>query len=144
MFLFVPNWVGANLIDIPATHGSLLYQAHLREDLAALIQRDGGAKKVLACGSVMTEGFQVPMLAWDLNVKTLDVEAPPAVNADGVAIGANGQPSKVWPNTIFQDSDTRSAPLLPLPDTIIAWEHDGASYTAVHMRTFHFFQDCRK
>lgn len=144
VFLFVPNWVGANLIDIPATHGSLLYQAHLREDLAALIQRDGGAKKVLACGSVMTEGFQVPMLAWDLNVKTLDVEAPPAVNADGVAIGANGQPSKVWPNTIFQDSDTRSAPLLPLPDTIIAWEHDGARYTAVHMRTFHFFQDCRK
>jgi hypothetical protein len=144
VFLFVPNWVGSNLIDIPATHGSLLYQAHLREDLASLIKRDGGAKHVLACGSVMTEGFQVPMLAWYLNVRTLDVQAPPAVNAAGVAIDANGQPSKVWPSTIFQDRDTRSAPLLPLPATIIAWEHDGARYRLVHTRTFYFFQDCRK
>ena len=33
---------------------------------------------VLRCGSVMTEGFQVPMVAWALGVHTLQIEAPPA------------------------------------------------------------------
>jgi hypothetical protein len=144
VFVFLPNFVGANYINIQRTHGSLLYQGHLREDLAALIQRDGGTKRVLACGTVMTEGFQVPMVAWYLGVRTLDVESPPAVNAAGVAVAANGQPSKTWPNTIFQDSDTRSAELLPLPNTIIAWEHDGAPYTHIYTRTFRFFQACKK
>jgi hypothetical protein len=143
VFVFSPNFIGSNYINISETHGSLLYQGHLRQDLAALIAADGGAKHVLACGSVMTEGFQVPMVAWYLNVRTLDVLAPPAVNpTTGVAVGANGQPSKVWPNTIFQDRDTRSAPWLPLPPTIIAWEHDGAHYRSVYTKTFRFFQDC--
>jgi hypothetical protein len=85
------------------------------------------------------------MVAWYLGVRTLDVESPPAVNANtGVAVGANGQPSKVWPNTIFQDADTRSAPLLPLPNTIIAWERDGARYRHIYTPTFRFFQVCRK
>jgi hypothetical protein len=144
VFVFAPNWVGANLIDISRTHGSLLYQAHLREDLATLIVRDGGAKRVLACGTVMTEGFQVPMVAWYLNVRTLGVQAPPAVNARGVAVGAGGQPIASWPNTIFQDRDTRHASLLPLPQTILAWERDGAHYRFAHQRTFYVFQDCRK
>ena len=144
VFVIFPNWVGNNFIDIPATHGSLLYQAHLREDLASLIERDGGAKHVLGCGTVMVEGFQVPMLAWYLDVRTLDVKAPPAVNAAGVAIGANGQPLKKWPNTIFQDSDTRTALQLPLPSTIIAWEHDGAHYVWTHSYPLQMFQYCRK
>jgi hypothetical protein len=142
-FVIVPNWVGRNLIDVSRTHGSLLYQAHLREDLAALIQRDGGAGHVLACGSVMTEGFQVPMVAWYLGVRTLRVVAPPAVNAEGVAIAPSGQPEHAWPNTIFQDRDTRNATLLPLPATIRAWERDGARYTFAHRRTVYFFQHCR-
>jgi hypothetical protein len=141
-FVIVPNWVGSNLIDVQRTHASLLYQAHLREDLAALIARDGGAKHVLACGSVMSEGFQVPMVAWYLGVRTLRVLAPPAVNTQGVAVDGSGQPLTQWPATIFQDRDTRSAALLPLPNTITAWEHDGAHYRFVHRRTVYFFQAC--
>jgi hypothetical protein len=142
VFVIAPNWVGSNLIDIQRTHASLLYQAHLREDLATLIARDGGAKRVLGCGSVMSEGFQVPMVAWYLGVRTLRVLAPPAVNAQGVAVDGSGRPLTRWPNTIFQDRDTRSSALLPLPDTIKAWQRDGARYRFVRRRTIWFFQDC--
>ncbi len=139
VFVGVPNWVGANLISISRTHRSLLYQAHLRQDVEALIQRTGGAKAVLACGSVMSEGFQVPMVAWYLDVRTLGVQAPPAVTPAGVA-----NPPLPWPNVIFQDRDTESASLLPLPQTIRAWEAAGAHYALTPTRTVYYFEDCRK
>ncbi len=48
--------------------------ANLRERFAALIRRAGGAQKVIGCGagtgaagSVMTNNYQVTMLAWDLD-----------------------------------------------------------------------------
>jgi hypothetical protein len=141
LFVFGPNFVGSNLIDISKTHGSLLYQAHLREDLVALINRHGGAKGILACGPVMSEGFQVPMVAWYLNVRTLRVEDQPTTNAQGLAPVAKGQ----WPSTIFQDQDNRGAALLPTAQTILGWEHQGARYhyaIGPH-HAMRFFQDCR-
>jgi hypothetical protein len=104
VFLFAPNWVGPSLISVPRTHGSLVYQAHLRQGMQDLVARYGGDRKVLACGSVMTEGFQVPMVAWILNVPTTRVLAPPAHPSQA------GPP----PNVILQTRDTRSAHLLPL------------------------------
>ena len=79
VFLMLPNWVGNNMISIPRTHGSLVYQAHLRQGMNDLVKRFGGADKVLACGSVMTEGFQVPMVAFMLDVPTTRIEAPPTL-----------------------------------------------------------------
>jgi hypothetical protein len=126
-----PPWIGPSLIDLPATHRSLVYQAHLRQDLSTAIRKLGGASRILACGTVMTEGFQVPMVAYDLNVRTLRVEAQPS--------NIVGPP---WPNTILQDRDTGSATLLPLPAQIIAWEHDGARYSSFRVRTFTAFSTC--
>ncbi len=103
VFLIGPNWVGANFISIPRTHGSLVYQAHLRTGVSALIARFGGAAKVLACGSVMTEGFQVPMVSYALGVPETRIEAPPATPS------VAGPP----PNVILQTRDTRSSSLLP-------------------------------
>jgi hypothetical protein len=141
LFVFGPNFVGSNLIDIPKTHGSLLYQAHLRQDLVALINRHGGAKGILGCGPVMSEGFQVPMVAWYLNLRTVLVTDQPTTNAQGLAPVAKGR----WPGTIFQDRDNRGAALLPLPQTIKGWEHQGAhySFTVGPHHTMYFFQDCR-
>ncbi len=34
VFLEAPNWVGHTLIDIPATHGSIVYQGHLRDGVS--------------------------------------------------------------------------------------------------------------
>ena len=139
VFLLVPGWVGHGLIDIRATHGSLTYQADIRQDVLASIKRAGGAKRVLACGTVMSEDFQVPMVAYDLGVRILRVEATPEVDGEGVAV-----PPLPWPNVIFQDRDTRHAGLMPLPQTIQAWERAGARYTLTRARTVYFFEDCRK
>ena len=112
VFLVLPNWVGNSMISIPRTHGSLVYQAHLRQGMSNLITRFGGADKVLACGSVMTEGFQVPMVAFALDVPTTRIEAPPRLG------GARyPQPASAAPNLILQTRDTRSASRLPYLST---------------------------
>jgi hypothetical protein len=105
-FLALPNWVGHNLIDIPATHGSIVYQGHLREGVTDLVKRYGGAKKVLACGSVMTEGFQVPLVAWTLDVHTLRVQSPPPTGVNPGSVPA--------PNVILQTRASRNLALLPI------------------------------
>jgi hypothetical protein len=128
IFVFGPNWVGGNLISIPRTHGSLVYQARLRQGLNALVTRFGGPQKVLACGTVMTEGFQVPMVAYVLGVATPRIEAPPADSAPAAAGPA--------PNLILQTRDTRSAHLLPLLSTwpSVHYHYVGTS-GPVHMFT---------
>jgi hypothetical protein len=103
-FALLPSWVGFNLISIPRTHRSLVYQAQLRQGVTKLVAQYGGAAKLLRCGQVMTEGFQVPLVAWTLGVHTLQVEAPPQ------SVENPGSP----PNVILQTRDTRHATLLPV------------------------------
>ena len=87
-----------------------------------------GASRILACGSVMTEGFQVPMLAWNLGVHTLQVEASP------LSVSNPGPP----PNVIFQNRAQRNAHLLPV---VRAWK--GVHYQLVaHVRTFRVYSSC--
>ncbi len=133
LFLAVPPWITDNVIDLQRTHRALVYQAHLREDLSALVDRFG-ARRLLACGSVMTEAFQVPMVAWKFGVRTARIIVPPS---------DPHQPGPA-PETILQARDTRSATLLPLPETVIYWERHGARYTYVHRRTFRLFTACRR
>ena len=81
----------------------------------------------------MTEGFQVPMVAWTLGVRTLRVEA------------AAEQPRSAppWPAVILQTRAQSNSTLLPTPAQIIAWEHAGAHYTLIaHVRTFRVFSTC--
>jgi hypothetical protein len=123
-----PPWIGPSLIDVPATHRALVYQAHLRSDVQTAIRQLGGSERVLACGNVMTEGFQVPMVAWTLGVHTLTVEAPAAA----------GEPPGPAPNVIFQTRDTRSAALLPLVHT---WPSTPYKFVG-QFRTFRVFEHC--
>ena len=132
LFLAVPPWIGQNIVSLPRTHHALVYQARLRSDLTAAVRAAGGSHALLDCGSVMTEGFQVPMVAWTLDVHTLRVEAEPANLA--------GPP---WPNVILQTRAQSNSTLLPTPQQIIAWEHDGAHYRLIaHVRTFRVFSTC--
>jgi len=132
LFLVWPPWIGQNIVSLPKTHHALVYQAHLRQDLTTAVREAGGSHALLDCGSVMTEGFQVPMVAWTLGVHTLRVEAEPA--------NLVGPP---WPNVILQTRAQSNSTLLPLPAQIIAWEHDGAHYRLVaHVRTFRVFSTC--
>ncbi|MBV9005466.1 MAG: hypothetical protein JO181_12465 [Solirubrobacterales bacterium] len=127
----MPNWVGANYVNIPRTHRALVYQAHLREDVTKVVRELGGRSRILACGSVMTEGFQVPMVAWALGVHTLDVHASPL-----------GPPLPPAPNVIFQTRETRGATLLP---HVGDWQgKPGVHYTlAAHVRTFSVYASCK-
>jgi hypothetical protein len=127
-FLLLPSWVGGNLIDIPRTHHALVYQAKLREDVTRVVDDYGGAAKLRRCGTVMTEGFQVPMVAWTLGVHTLDVEASPAA----------GAPPPPAPNVILQTRAQSTSTLLPIVHT---WPNVHYRY-AGHVRTFRLFTNC--
>jgi hypothetical protein len=132
LFLALPSWIGKGIVSLPRTHHALVYQAHLRSDLTAAVAKAGGADALLRCGPVMTEGFQVPMAAWTLGVHTLRIEATPSTLA--------GPP---WPAVILQARAQSNSTLLPTPQQVIAWEHDGAPYKLVaHVRTFRVFSTC--
>jgi hypothetical protein len=128
IFVFAPNFIGNNLISLPATHGSLNYQAQLRTGMQKLIAQYGGPKRVRACGHVMTEGFQVPMVAYYLNTRTAYIGAPPAA----------GQPPGPAPNVILQTRDTRSASLLPY---LSWWPHVHYHYVGTS-GPIHMFTNC--
>jgi hypothetical protein len=127
VFLFVPGFVGSRMTDISSTHRALVYQALLRKDAKAAVAKAGGKGRILACGSVMTEGFQVPMVAYYLGVHTLQIGAPPA----------SGPPPPP-PNVIFQTRATRSAALLPI---VHSWPTTHYKLIAT-TRTFRVFEHC--
>ncbi len=128
VFAFFPGFVGSRLTDIPRTHRALVYQALLRTDAQAAVKEAGGKTKILACGTVMTEAFQVPMVAYYVGVHTLQVEAPPAA----------GAPPGPAPNVVFQARETRSAALLP-----ILHEWPTTHYQLIGTtRTFRVFEHC--
>ncbi|MBV8988700.1 MAG: hypothetical protein JO372_09090, partial [Solirubrobacterales bacterium] len=127
VFLAIPPWIGKKVVSLPVTHRALVYQAHLREDLTKAVSQLGGRKSVLACGSVMTEGFQVPMVAWTLGVHTLQIEAPPL-----------SAPYPPAPNVIFQARDTSKASLLP---ALHDWPATHYQLVA-RVRTFRVYANC--
>jgi hypothetical protein len=127
-----PPWIGRNVINFPRLGHELDYQAKLRSDLARAIARSGGASALLSCGAVMTEGYQVPMVAWTLGVHTARIEPSPARNV-----------SSSWPGVILQDKAHAHSATLPATRQIQAWEHDGARYTLLaRVRTFSVFSLC--
>jgi hypothetical protein len=154
LFLAVPPWIGTNLISLPKTHHSLVDQALLRENLNQIVRQYGGASKLLACGSIMTEGFQVPMVAWTLDVRSLRVEAEPYIPSPPyprsmtpaqVSAAEDGWVPLPAPNVILQARDRPGDTLLPLPATILHWEALGVHYKLVsHVNTFRLFTACRK
>jgi hypothetical protein len=76
----------------------------------------------------MTEGFQVPMVAYTLGVHTLQVEASPQSRADA------GPP----PNVIFQARAQRHSRLLP---ALSNWP--GTRYRLVlRNRRFNVYEHC--
>jgi hypothetical protein len=116
VFALLPAWVqGSDFVALPKIHRALLYQARLREDLGQAIALGGGRRHLLACGSVMVEGFQVPMVAYALDVPTTRVLAPPA---SPTAPGPE-------PDTILQTRATQSSRQLP---RVRAWRTEDYTY----------------
>ena len=105
------------------------YQARLREDLSKTVRVLGGPAPILRCGTVMTEGFQVPMVAWALGVHTAQVEAPPASSANPGAA----------PNVIFKRVRRGRRSALPV---VQAWRNANYRLEA-HVGTFRVYSSCR-
>jgi hypothetical protein len=128
VFLVFPNWVGGHFKAHPLNH-ALRYQAELREDVSAIIGKAGGAKKVLACGSIETDNFEVPMVAWYLDVDATDI-------SDQLSPSVANRGAPADPNVILQARDTGNARLLPkVPKT--------ERYTEIKQRTFRLYEHCR-
>ncbi len=128
VFLVIPPWIGERVTSFPSIYHALIYQAHLRQDVTRAVAKAGGRAPVLRCGTVMTEGFQVPMLAWTLDVHTARIESP-------LASAARPGPA---PNVIFQTRATRGTSLLPV---VQAWP--GVHYRMLErVRTFNVFSTC--
>lgn len=126
LFLAFPPWIGTYVAGVGSMGHELAYQARLRQSLIAAVRRAGGAPALLKCGAVMTEPFQVPMVAWVLGVPTSRIEPPPTRLA--------GAP---WPGVILQTRAHTTSALLPAPTQITAWERAGARYVRVaHVGAF--------
>ena len=130
VYVFVPNPVGRSLIDIQRTHRSLVYQAQLRTGATNAVARLGGKSRIYACGTVMTEGFQVPLVAYALGVHADQVQAAPLTLPPSGSAG---------PNVIFQARENRHAHRLP---ALRDWPE--TSYRLVaRNRTFRIYEHCR-
>jgi hypothetical protein len=128
VFLVFPNWVGTHF---PARKldKALRYQAELREDLSAIVNRAGGAKKVVACGTIETENFQKQMVSWYLDVETVKTNDDAPSKVDAV-------PAAKDPNVILQTRATGTALLRPAVPKNVA-------YTRIRQRTFRLYEHCR-
>jgi hypothetical protein len=128
VFVAVPSWIGRSIVNVSSTRRALSYQALLRDDLSNTVPALGGPARILRCGTVMTEGFQVPIVAWMLGVHVARVQQPPASAAEpGPA-----------PNVVFQTRATRTSFLLPI---LGAWTHVHYRLVA-HVRTFRVYSSC--
>ena len=138
VFLVAPRWVGTTLVSPAAVRQGQSYQSQLREDLGSLVSRGGGAKRLASCGPVMTEAFQVPMVAWYLKLPFTSVAEGPTVNSAGLAPVKHGR----WPAVIFQAAATPGGILEPQSQTIGGWKAQGARYSVLHEKTMSLYTDC--
>jgi hypothetical protein len=139
IFLFVPGWFAHRMPSVASIRQTLRYQAKLREQVASLIQRSGGAKNVIACGSMMANNLQVTMVAWYLDRPIYWVRALPRKPQLGVA----------GPNVVFQDGATSTQPGKqgPTPQQMLAWEQgwkqkNGSRYKIVKTDPVTLYMDC--
>jgi MFS family permease len=99
--LATAHWAKPRFDNFDDLDRALRYQAQLRFDLEAALERAGGAEAFAACGHAWTGKFQVPLVAWHLRKHTFDVGLAPAPDADGV---------------ISASRTTNNPRLVPLPE----------------------------
>jgi hypothetical protein len=151
--LLVPHWFGNRIVSVGAAHQAMRYQAALRIDLQRGIAQAGGAAALRTCGfgpggpgtaadgqSIIAEAFQVPMVAWYLDLRIDQVGEPPGqLPVGGFAPARLARP----PRVIFQDGATGGSIIYPKQRVIDAWEQRGANYKRFSTTTFHIYAQCR-
>jgi hypothetical protein len=128
VFLVFPDFVVGHFPAHKLNH-ALRYQAELRQDLAAIVQRAGGAKKVVSCGTIETEDYQKQMVSWYVGVKTVHTNDAPAGELENAYAVKD-------PDVILQTRATGRSLLRPSVPANVA-------YTRIRVRTFRLYEHCR-
>jgi hypothetical protein len=103
-------FVASQLQELSGQVGEIPYQAHKYGELHTAIERAGGRQRILACGPVVSDIYQMPVLAWQLRIHQSQVV---------IAAGPAGTPSSgnIVPiatvGTVFRTRTVRGSPLLP-------------------------------
>src|SRR5579863_4343474 len=139
VFLYVPSWFSHRLPTVNGIRYALRYQAQLRDSFSDLIQRAGGAAKILKCGSIMTDNYQVTMLAWDLDRPIPVVQALPHKLEKNIS----------GPNVVFQDGPVHPNRPGPTATQMAHWEKgwtqlNNSRYTIFHARPVTLYMDCTR
>jgi len=94
-------FVASRIDELTGNIGEVPYQAHKYGELAALIRQVGGRRPILACGPVTSDIYQMPALAWDLDVHQSRIV---------IATATDNLPAS---GTVFRSRTTRGSPVVP-------------------------------
>ncbi len=138
VFAIVPDRFTNRMPTVNSIRNVLRYQAHLRNEVATLIQQAGGAEQVLRCGSIMANNWQVTMVAWYLDKPIPWVQALPRKPT-----------TKLGPNVVFQDGATSTHPSDqgPTDAQMQTWETEwkqknGSQYKVIKTAAVTLYMDC--
>jgi hypothetical protein len=141
-FLYFPGWFAHRLPSMNGISQSLRYQARLRDQLATLVDHHGGGTAVMNCGSVMTNSYDVTMVAWYLDVPIPWIQGIPRQRYETTSPG---------PNVVFQLGATSDTPdnLGPSPAQMQEWERswqqfNGTRYRITRGNPITMYVDCSK
>jgi hypothetical protein len=130
VFLLVPGWVGSTLPSVSSIRSEARYEARTREEIQALVATNGGAAALLRCGTVIANNYQVPEVAWYLDVPTSRIAA------------ATLTASSVLPNVVFQTGSSYGVNWSPTNDQVGYWIERGANFRITVTDPVIFYKDC--
>ncbi|HWD69566.1 MAG TPA: hypothetical protein VG293_05185 [Solirubrobacteraceae bacterium] len=136
VFALVPDDFTTTMPTVSSIRSEMRYQAELRERYASLVSDAGGPQKVIGCGSVMTNNFEVTMLAWYLQVPIYYVQA--LAKIPKVQTG---------PNAVFQAATNSGGVMYPTARFMRDWGQgwkraNGTRYKIMYSNPVRLYMDC--
>jgi hypothetical protein len=124
----VAAWSQAAQDEVP----ELRYQAGLARSLPRAIEAAGGADVVRGCGQIWTSRYQVPYVAWTLDVPIRDVWS----------LQLPGLPEPAYVGPLLQTKDRRDAPVAPVPFDFLGYRTGGSATAGGATWTIQLPADC--
>lgn len=130
VFLLVPGWVGSTLPSVSSIRSEARYEARTREEVQSLVAANGGPAALLRCGTVIANNYQVPEVAWYLDVPTRRIAAATLTDPNTV------------PNVVFQTGSSYGINWSPTNDQVGYWIERGANFQITVTDPVIFYKDC--
>lgn len=135
VFALVPDRFTTTMPTVNSIRYQMRYQAELRERYAYLIRDAGGAQRIMRCGSVSTNNYEVTMLAWYLKVPINYVQSQKVATVEP------------GPNVLFQARASGGAPIYPTTEFLKKWgqgwkNKNGSQYKIMYSNPVTLYMDC--